>query len=352
MRPALVAACLLFLAPITGSVWATGSHVVMDPWMVCKKARKMRGKLADICRNETELLKQVARGQAKGVKECGYQFRARHWNCTAQRRSMRRILLKDTRETGFVNAITAAGVTYEITRACTAGKLVQCSCDKAKGGGGGGGPIGGLSGNAALPPGDWQWGGCGDNIRYGYRKSRDFMDARYKRRSDIKILIKLHNHNAGRLAIKNYMKPECKCHGLSGSCTLKTCWLKMPTFREVGNKLKDEFDGATKVISSNDGKSFMPEERSIKPPNRANLVYTENSPDFCEANLKIGSLGTQGRHCNATSQGVDGCNLLCCNRGFSQKTVNESVNCRCRFKWCCDVTCDTCIDRRVVNTCH
>lgn len=111
-----------------------------------------------------------------------------------------------------MNAITAAGVTYAITRACTNGDLVQCSCDKGGRGRNQGAllaPIPGApspspptaaeGGGRTLPPGDWQWGGCGDNIRYGYRKSRDFMDARYKKRSDIKTLIKLHNNNAGRL---------------------------------------------------------------------------------------------------------------------------------------------------------
>lgn len=39
-------------------------------------------------------------------------------------------MVADTRETGFVNAITAAGVTYAVTRACTMGHLVECSCDK------------------------------------------------------------------------------------------------------------------------------------------------------------------------------------------------------------------------------
>lgn len=39
-------------------------------------------------------------------------------------------MFADTRETGFVNAITAAGVTYAVTRACTMGHLVECSCDK------------------------------------------------------------------------------------------------------------------------------------------------------------------------------------------------------------------------------
>lgn len=52
----------------------------------------------------------------------------------------------------------------------------------------------------SLPnEGDWEWGGCGDNVKFGFKKSRDFMDAPYRKRSDIKTLVKLHNNNAGRL---------------------------------------------------------------------------------------------------------------------------------------------------------
>jgi wingless-type MMTV integration site family, member 6 len=29
---------------------------------------------------------------------------------------------------------------------------------------------------------------------------------------------------------------------------LRTCWRKMPLFRDVGNRLKEKFDGAAKVI--------------------------------------------------------------------------------------------------------
>jgi hypothetical protein len=48
--------------------------------------------------------------------------------------------------------------------------------------------------------------------------------------------------------VKKGMQKECKCHGMSGSCTIKTCWMRLPTFREVGDVLKDRFDGATKVL--------------------------------------------------------------------------------------------------------
>jgi hypothetical protein len=36
----------------------------------------------------------------------------------------------DTRETAFVNAVVAAGVTYTVTQACSSGQLLQCTCDK------------------------------------------------------------------------------------------------------------------------------------------------------------------------------------------------------------------------------
>lgn len=47
------------------------------------------------------------------------------------------------------------------------------------------------------------------------------------------------------------MRQECKCHGMSGSCTVKTCWMRLPAFRQVGDNLKDRFDGASRVMVSN-----------------------------------------------------------------------------------------------------
>lgn len=153
-------------------------------------------------------------------------------------------------------------------------------------------------------------------------------------------------------AVRNFMRTECKCHGLSGSCTVRTCWRKMPPFREVGNRLKESFDGAAKVIPSNDGHSFITEGPTIKPPGRFDLIYSEDSPDFCKPNRKSGSLGTTSRQCNATSPGVEGCELLCCGRGYDTRIIKEKVNCQCRFRWCCEVTCNTCLVKKTINTCR
>lgn len=147
------------------------------------------------------------------------------------------------------------------------------------------------------------------------------------------------------------MRLECKCHGLSGSCTVKTCWLKMPPFREVASRLRDKFDSAYKVVLRNDGNSFMPEMETLKKPGKYDLVFSDESPNFCYPNMKTGSLGTQGRECNATSAEADGCDLLCCNRGYQHRIVSVRVSCNCVFKWCCKVTCEECVEHRELNTC-
>lgn len=68
--------------------------MVMDPMLVCKKTRRLKGKLADICRKEPSLLKEIAKGVQVGTRECQHQFRNRRWNCTTIRRSLRKILLR------------------------------------------------------------------------------------------------------------------------------------------------------------------------------------------------------------------------------------------------------------------
>jgi len=72
---------------------------------------------------------------------------------------------------------------------------------------------------------------------------------------------------------------------------MKTCWMKLPPFNVVAQRLRDRYDGASKVIAKNDGTSFMTEGLAIKPPTKQDLVYTEESADFCRPNPKTGSLG-------------------------------------------------------------
>lgn len=77
------------------------------------------------------------------------------------------------------------------------------------------------------------------------------------------------------------MKLECKCHGVSGSCSLRTCWLAMSDFRRTGDYLRKKYNTAVEVTMNQDGTGFMVADKNFKGNIKNELVYVENSPDYC-----------------------------------------------------------------------
>lgn len=152
-------------------------------------------------------------------------------------------------------------------------------------------------------------------------------------------------------AVYSHAKVACKCHGVSGSCSLKTCWNQLPSFRETGDRLKDKYDGATEVKFNRVGTRLVQADRKYNRPTKEDLVYLQVSPDYCVANDDTGSLGTTGRFCNKTSPGMDGCTLMCCGRGYNTYRTVVTERCQCKFHWCCYVKCKTCKREVDVHTC-
>lgn len=115
------------------------------------------------------------------------------------------------------------------------------------------------------------------------------------------------------------MEFRCKCHGMSGSCQLKTCWKSAPDFYVVGKVLKHQFRRAILVDQSNLGNGepivvlkrsrnkktngaldSERNERNERPPRKISndqnairslrkletaLLYYQRSPNFCERDL-------------------------------------------------------------------
>ncbi|RVE61736.1 hypothetical protein OJAV_G00176170 [Oryzias javanicus] len=150
---------------------------------------------------------------------------------------------------------------------------------------------------------------------------------------------------------------RCKCHGLSGSCEVKTCWWSQPDFRVIGDYMKDKYDSASEMVVEKHRESrgwvetLRPKYNNFKPPTERDLVYYESSPNFCEPNPETGSFGTRDRVCNLTSHGIDGCDLLCCGRGHNTRTEKRKEKCHCIFHWCCYVSCQECVRIYDVHTC-
>lgn len=152
------------------------------------------------------------------------------------------------------------------------------------------------------------------------------------------------------------MRKACKCHGVSGSCSIQTCWMQLADFREVGNYLKMKHEQAkklemdkkpAKVGNSADNRGALAQTLGVIA--KTELIYLEDSPDYCVQNQSLGYLGTKGRECLKSSKSMTlwerkSCPRLCfgCGLRVAEKRVEVVTSCNCKFHWCCTVKCEKC----------
>lgn len=144
--------------------------------------------------------------------------------------------------------------------------------------------------------------------------------------------------------------------GVSGSCSMQTCWRKLSGFNTTAAALRVKYHQAVRKISfakssrraanrerrerlvtigtGFNGRSFpgMGISETLQDPNFEQLFYLEQSPTFCAV--------TKGRQCLSP----DNCSALCCGRGYTTRVIKSVEKCRCRFTngRCCNVICDYC----------
>ncbi|XP_077434253.1 protein Wnt-8a-like isoform X1 [Vanacampus margaritifer] len=287
-------------------------------------------------------------GAQSGIQECKHQFAWDRWNCpqSTLQLSTHNGHRSATRETAFVHAISAAGVMYTLTKNCSMGDFDNCGCDESR--------IGQTGGRG------WIWAGCSDNVAFGEKISKHFVDA-LEDGHDFRAAVNLHNNEAGRLAIKATMRRACKCHGVSGSCSIQTCWMQLADFREVGTYLKVKHSQATKlevdkrpIKAGNSADNRGAITHAFRNIPRTELILFEDSPDYCVRNQSLGYEGTEGRECLKGDKSMPlwerkSCRRLCyeCGLRVAEKFIDVVSSCNCKFHWCCTVKCDKC--KRVVT---
>lgn len=142
---------------------------------------------------------------------------------------------------------------------------------------------------------------------------------------------------------------------MSGSCTFTSCWIRLSSFHTIGNVLHRKYEKAAKISLMNNDKNQLlinDDRNKFITPFREDLVYSQESPDFCRFNSLFSNIKTRGRRCIPNSNGPDGCDAICCGHGFVNHRIAHADNCNCRWLWCCQVVCDKCWSKLNVSVCR
>ncbi|XP_055643741.1 protein Wnt-8 [Toxorhynchites rutilus septentrionalis] len=222
------------------------------------------------------------------------------------------------REAAFVRAISTASMIYTYARNCSRGTTFErCGCRASDGR-----SHCSVEEQLELDPGD------------------------SSSRLDAKGYGNAHNRRAGWVAVQNAVRKHCRCHGISGSCAMRTCWSTMRTFAEIAAGVKQMYVEGVRLFVDNSGKL---NSGKIRPDQ---LVYIHPSPDYCQRDVIPGWLGTYNRQCsmargaNVRAGERKSCRNLCrqCGLKVRKQTKVEQRKCNCRFNWCCQVICDSCVE--------
>ena len=191
-----------------------------------------------------------------GIKLCESMLKNSMWNCPNKptNEAIKFLGKKNSKELGFSHALLSAAGMAQIHDACKRGDIQQCQCEIMRSG---------------YRSQNFNYDSDRQNqleicsmdaaVNYGYEFSKGFIDVEQyerqdydmvdaselsKRRRDVNAkkrerraaeekLLKLYNAEVGRMIAKQSSALDCKCFGVSGSCSQKKCTEKIARFGTI-----------------------------------------------------------------------------------------------------------------------
>ncbi|KPP56133.1 hypothetical protein Z043_126311, partial [Scleropages formosus] len=85
-----------------------------------------------------------------------------------------------------------------------------------------------------------------------------------------------------RKAVAKTVLTDCRCHGVSGSCAVKTCWRTLAPFDRVGRFLKERYENGVHVLHRSRRKVRRKDkDRRRLPVGKEELIFLNKSPNYC-----------------------------------------------------------------------
>lgn len=196
----------------------------------------------------------LSTGVELGVKSCESLLKNSMWNCPNKftDKQIKFLGKKNTKEIGFSTSLLSAAGMAVLHDACRRGDISSCDCSLETNG----------RRNCEVTAA----------IRYGYAFSKNFIDVenfetyldfitdeqrslrsrdasarkREKRAKEEKWL-KLYNAEIGRFIVSRSSKEECKCFGVSGSCTEQQCTERIDKFGTIAADIYKAYKQSKRV---------------------------------------------------------------------------------------------------------
>ncbi|CAG9768382.1 unnamed protein product [Ceutorhynchus assimilis] len=279
-----------------------------------------------ICQRRRGLPLILQQTRLLALKSCENQFQYEQWNCSSTH--MKKIFKRSYRETAFMYSLASSALGYILAQACVDGKLANCKCTSQ------------LQSDNPIE----EWGGCSVNTKIASRFVEKFL--LLKDKGDNPSDIMKYNSRVGLRIMQNKTEKYCKCHGVSGACTHKICWMRVKPFRTVAEKLKQLYHNAIKVEPDNSIHNIRVRKKMKQ------LVYLDPTPNFCDSRKNFG-LSTTGRQC----KDVDNCATLCCSNDYKISTRKVLEKCNCSWKndthtkYQVELKCDDCAREEILYHC-
>ncbi|CAH1368786.1 hypothetical protein MTP99_010272 [Tenebrio molitor] len=298
--------------PFAALVFSNTNNLTPSDKKSCQWLSRLKHQ-SKICWKRRGLPEVLLNARNLSITHCQSQFEFDQWNCSKREFFLKKIY----RETALMYSMASSAVMFSVARACSEGTLAGCRCGDH-----------GKPQNAS-----WQWGGCGDNSKFAKKFTKKFLQLK-KRGDGLNSIIKYNSELGIKVVLENE-EVVCRCHGVSGTCTVRICWKKIRSFDVISKQLKAMYYSALQIQPENSIRS-MKGDKSARQ-----LLFLESSPNFC--------LTTANRPCNST----ENCATLCCGRGTypTQIVVDSKCNCRWR-KQHFDVQCDYCKLNRTILRCR
>ncbi|KAI6187171.1 Protein Wnt [Aphelenchoides besseyi] len=335
---------LFYFIQSTDAIWLlkaishTPNISTVDSDTLCKFASTTKSQR--LCEENIETVRSLGVSINNAIAECQKQFANEPWDCVL-RSGLNDVHLKlQSKERALIWALTSSSTAQSLAKRCARGLDANCGCGR-------------LPTESSLNK-TFLWGGCSDNFKFGNRFTRKLLAVGATNKT-ADALIDKHNSRAGHRLLSRTVRSKCKCHGVSGSCTVQSCWKVASEIPELVSVLHQKYrraarvrlesNATTLVLDNQNETSIARPQRSLNSevarvvaPSVAQLVFKVQSPNLCDPDPLTGRPLSVGRECSKPND----CHRLCCGRGFVRIREAFRETCNCRFVYCCRVECDEC----------